>query len=102
MSKFQCLRCNKEFSRKENLKHHLSKKFPCISISHQMEHVIKTYDCGTCHKKYSKNQSLLKHMKKIHNLIPTEKITKHKCSQCKHYYSSNSNLKRHQVMCTTT
>lgn len=49
---FQCIKCNKEFKTKQNLKNHLNKKIPCD----------RKLECNRCKKIFDTNQHLKQHL----------------------------------------
>jgi uncharacterized C2H2 Zn-finger protein len=56
---FECEKCGKFFTQKNNLSRHLKKRAPCHS---ENEHII--YSCSLCGKEYNNKNSLYKHMNK--------------------------------------
>lgn len=55
--KFQCTKCNKTFSRKDNLKRHISKT--CMTLNKDDD---GDYMCNYCQKQFSRNDSLNRHL----------------------------------------
>ncbi|EGV64793.1 hypothetical protein PSN45_005145 [Yamadazyma tenuis] len=52
---FACAKCNKSFTRAENL------------MRHRKSHLHQKYTCPECHKVYSRSDSLNLHTRKVHN-----------------------------------
>jgi hypothetical protein len=85
---FICKRCKSTFLNKNNLKTHLQKKKPCVSIniSSDIDNTIlldelcnrklndKTFDCEYCHMKFNHASTKSRH-KKICKSKPLDKIT---------------------------
>ena len=97
---FTCNLCNKEFSRKQSLKRHLKKKYPCVKkeeveeeveekVEEEVEEEVeeKKIKCEFCEYSTNKTGNLNRHLKTCK--------AKFKCEFCKKGFANNSSLKRH-------
>jgi hypothetical protein len=77
---FNCDKCNKLFSTKGNLQHHVK----------QVHDKIKDVKCDKCEFVCCENGTLKLHIKSVH-----DKIKDVKCDKCDYVCSTNGNLKLH-------
>ena len=103
-SKYPCMFCGLQFTRKDNLEHHM-KEFHCTAkdklVQHQCEvcremfrkksnlvrHAKMVRICETCSSVFCSTRQLLQHQRSIH---PT-----YSCKDCKKSFPDRANLKRH-------
>ena len=78
---FACDKCEKVFTKKGNLKGHISSK-----------HEGKRSQCNQCDKTYTDSGSLKRHVKTVH---AEKKFT---CVQCDKKFRSKAQLHRHQIL----
>ena len=105
---FQCDQCNKQYSRKDNLKQHIDtvhegKKsvFACDHCNkqysqkgHLNQHIAsvhdgKKFDCDQCNKQFYYKTHLNRHIASVHDGKKSE------CDQCNKQFLDKGNLKRH-------
>ena len=77
---FKCDICDKSFSSKSNLKHHID----TIHLK------LKSYKCEECGKTFNQKGNLEYHVKTVHL-----KIKPYKCEECCKTFGSKQDLKRH-------
>ena len=105
---FQCDQCNKQYSRRDNLKQHIDtvhegKKsvFACDHCNkqysqkgHLNQHIAsvhdgKKFDCDHCNKQFYYKTHLNRHIASVHDGKKSE------CDQCNKQFLNKGNLKRH-------
>lgn len=85
---FPCNKCNKKFSRSDNVKRHLK------SV-HNSQHRKKLFSCSKCDKKFTRSDIVDNHIKRVHTGDLKKPFI---CDICNKQWGSKSDLERHRAI----
>jgi uncharacterized C2H2 Zn-finger protein len=107
MTKYECIKCNKQFNLKTDYERHLNKKFPCDDQKYVKTINNDMFRCINCGNKYKYKSDYIRHINKkiscdtIKNDISLTDDdislikTNYQCINCDKYYSTKYSLERH-------